>query len=371
MNVPFVDLKAQYLSIKSEVEGAIASVFESGTFVGGSFVSAFEKSFSNFYQNQHCVGVGNGTDGLFLILKALGIGNGDEVITPAFSWISTSETISYVGATPVFADVSPVHYILNLNSIASKVSSKTKAVVVVHLFGQASPVQEIAAFCKAHNLFLIEDCSQAHFTLEADKLAGTFGVASAFSFYPTKNLGAYGDAGCVLTQDAALATKIRRLANHGGLTKDEHLMEGVNTRLDSLQAAVLSAKLAHVGRWTQKRVQHATLYGSLLKEVDELVLPEVRPGTRHTFHLFVVRTKKRNDLKSFLEKHGIATMVHYPNALPLEPAYGHLRYSAQDFPVAAALSQEVLSLPVYPELSDEQITYVCDKIKDFFSGKWK
>ncbi len=365
MNVPFVDLKAQYLNIKSEVDEAVAAVFEDSVFVGGSFVSKFEKSFCEFYNVNHCIGVGNGTDALFLILKALGIGIGDEVITPAHSWISTAETISFTGATPVFTDVDGGHYLITPEGISSKINSKTKAIIVVHLYGQAAPVKEIAEFCKKHNLFLIEDCSQAHLTEESNQLVGKFGVASAFSFYPTKNLGAYGDAGCVITSDSVLAIKIRRLANHGGLGKDEHLMEGTNSRLDSLQAAILSVKLKHLKKWTDQRIQNASLYYSLLKEVKEIVLPHLRPDTKHTFHLFVIKTKRRNELKSFLESHGIQTMIHYPTALPFEPAYSHLKHSKEDFPIALGLSQEVLSLPIYPELSEEQIVYVCERIKDF------
>ena len=366
MKVPFVDLKVQYLSIKSEVDVAVQSVFESGVFVGGIFVSDFEKSFAETYGINHCIGVGNGTDALFLILKALGVGKDDEVITPAHSWISTAETISLVGPTPVFADVDGLHYTITTEAIRKKINSKTKAVIVVHLYGQASPVREIAELCKKHNLFLIEDCSQAHLTEEKKQLAGKFGVASAFSFYPTKNLGAYGDAGCVITSDSDLAVKIRRLANHGGLSKDEHLMEGINSRLDVLQAAFLSVKLRHLNKWTDQRIKNASLYYSLLKDVEGIGLPHVRPDTKHSFHLFVIKTKRRNELKSFLERNGIQTLIHYPTALPFEPAYSHLGHSREDFPVALELSQEVLSLPIYPELSAEQIVYVCEKIKDFY-----
>ncbi len=366
MNVPFVDLKTQYLNIKSEVDVAVQSVFENGVFVGGFFVSEFEKSFAETYGVNQCIGVGNGTDALFLILKALGISEGDEVITPAHSWISTSETISLAGATPVFADVDNRHYTITPENVQSKINSKTKAVIVVHLYGQAAPIKEIAELCKKYNLFLIEDCSQAHLTEEGNQLVGKFGAAGAFSFYPTKNLGAYGDAGCVLTSNSDLAIKIRRLANHGGLSKDEHLMEGSNSRLDSLQAAFLSVKLKYLNDWTDKRIQNASVYYSLLKDVKGIVLPYVRPDTRHTFHLFVIKAKKRNELKLFLETNDIQTMIHYPTALPFEPAYKHLKHSVEDFPVAFELSQEILSLPIYPELSAEQIAFVCEKIKEFY-----
>ncbi len=366
MNVPFVDLKAQYLSIKPGVDEAVSAVFEDNVFVGGSFVSKFEKSFREIYNVDHCIGVGNGTDALFLILKALGIGIEDEVITPAHSWISTAETISLAGATPVFTDIEDHSYTIDPKQILKRINSKTKAVIVVHLYGQAAPVKEISELCKRHNLLLIEDCSQAHLTEEVSQLVGRFGVASAFSFYPTKNLGAYGDAGCIIAYDSDLAIKIRRLANHGGLHKDEHLMEGTNSRLDALQAAFLDIKLRHLHRWTEQRIQNASLYKSLLKKLQEIELPSVRPETKHSFHLFAIKAKQRDELKSFLHSQGIQTMIHYPTALPFEPAYSFLKHSKEDFPVAVRLSQEILSLPIYPELSAEQITYVCDKIKGFY-----
>jgi dTDP-4-amino-4,6-dideoxygalactose transaminase len=366
MNVPFVDLKAQYLSIKPEVDEAVGSVFENGVFVGGSFVSKFEKTFCEFYSVDHCIGVGNGTDALFLSLKALDLKEGDEVITPAHSWISTAETITLAGAKPVFADVDSSFFTVTPETIGKKINAKTKAVIVVHLYGQAAPIKAIAKRCKENDLFLIEDCSQAHLTEEENQLVGKVGAAGTFSFYPTKNLGAYGDAGCVITSDAELAIKIRRLANHGGLHKDEHLMEGTNSRLDALQAAFLDVKLKHLHKWTDQRIQNVSLYKSLLRNVQEVELPSVRPNTKHSFHLFVIKARKRDELKSFLQSQGIQTMIHYPIPLPFEPAYSYLKHSKEDFPVAVRLSQEILSLPIYPELSRVQIMYVCEKIKEFY-----
>ena len=330
-------------------------------------MSDFEKSFSRLYQSGFCIGVGNGTDALFLSLKALDLKEGDEVITPAHSWISTAETITLAGAKPVFADVDSSFFTVTPETIGKKINAKTKAVIVVHLYGQAAPIKSIAKLCKENNLFLIEDCSQAHLTAEENQLVGKVGAAGTFSFYPTKNLGAYGDAGCIIASDIELAVKIRRLANHGGLHKDEHFMEGTNSRLDSLQAAFLSAKLKHLSEWTEKRIQNAALYYSLLKNVQEIVLPYVRPDTKHSFHLFVIIAKKRDELKSFLQSQGIQTMIHYPTALPFEPAYAHLKHTREDFPVSFRLSQEILSLPIYPELSEAQIIYVSEKIKEFYS----
>src|SRR6478736_5541533 len=246
MKVPFVDLKGQYQSIKPEIDNAIASVFESGSFVGGQFVRSFESQFSALLQVKNCIAVGNGTDALYATLKMLGIKQGDEVLTPAMSWISSAETISLTGATPVFIDIDPRTYTIDPKLIEQKISTKTRAIIVVHLYGHMADMNSILKVAQRNNLLVIEDCSHAHLAEIDGKKARTFGDAGCFSFYPTKNLGAYGDGGCVVTNDDTLAEKIRRYANHGGLTKDEHLFEGINSRLDTLQAAILSAKLNHL-----------------------------------------------------------------------------------------------------------------------------
>lgn len=368
MIVPFLNLESQYQSIKSEIDQAIQSVLDSGIFVGGNAVRNFEQEFKKLYAAD-CIGVGNGTDALFTIFKSLGIGQGDEVITPAFSWISTSETISLTGATPVFADVDEAFYTISPQTIEPKITDRTKAVVAVHLFGQVAPMEAIRALCQRRKLMLIEDCAQAHLSQENGILAGKFGVAAAFSFYPTKNLGAYGDAGCIITNDQILEEKMRRFANHGGLTKDDHLFEGMNSRLDPLQAAILTVKLRHLQAWTEKRIENANFYNTELQGMEDLKIPAVRQNTQHTFHVYSVRSNQRDELQVFLNERGIQTIVHYPCALPFEPAYRQYSHKLEDFPVAHQLSKSLLSLPVSPELTLNERGYVAKTIKMFFNKR--
>lgn len=364
--IPFVDLRVQYESIQSEIDQALKDVFTNAQFIGGEPVKKFEKEFAETLGVSHCIGTGNGTDSLFLILKALGIGPGDEVITPAFSCIPSAECITHAGATVVFADVDDQYYTLDPADVERKITSKTKAIIAVHLYGQAAPVIQLKALCDNHKILLVEDCAQAHLSKESGNTVGTTGMASAFSFYPTKNLGAYGDAGCVATQDNYLAEKIRRFANHGALTKNDHAFEGINSRLDTLQASVLSVKLKHLQQWNQQRQEIAERYGSLLKNHSNIVLPAVRKGSIHTFHIYAIRTKKRDALKQFLSEQGIETLVHYPQGLPFTQAYRHKNHSSTDFPVTAVLQNEVLSLPVYPGLTIPQVTTVAENIKNYF-----
>jgi len=365
LKIPFLDIKSQYLSIKNEIDVAISRVFQSGQFVGGEEVKIFENNFAAYHGMKHCISTGNGTDSLFAILKMLGVGPGDEVITPAWSWISTSETISLTGAKPVFADVDPEAFTLSISDVERKISSKTKAIMTVHLYGQSCDMGALQALCVKKKIILLEDCAQAHGAKQNDQFVGTFGLASSFSFYPTKNMGAYGDAGCILTNNDELALKLRRFVNHGGLNKDEHLMEGINSRMDALQAAILQTKLKHLDNWNEKRVIIANQYKEKLGGMKFIKLPTTNSGNRHVFHLFVIRSKRRDDLKSFLESKGVATMIHYPCALPFEHAYSGFDYSEKDFPVAAQLQGEVLSLPCYPEMTEETVAYISDSIAEF------
>lgn len=369
MEVPFIDLQAQYVSIKNEIDQAIASVISRGQFIGGQFCETFEETFKKLTGSQNCVGLGNGTDALFLSLKALGVGPGCEVLTPAFSWISTAEVISLVGATPVFVDVDVDTYTINPDLIEQKISKKAKAIILVHLFGSAGFVKDVKAICDKHNLHLIEDCAQAHLSEEAGKIVGTIGHAGSFSFYPTKNLGAYGDAGCVITPDIKLAEKIRRLANHGALKKDDHQLEGLNSRLDVMQAAILNVKSKHLKKWTEQRIRNADIYNKLLTDIEDIVLPLKRHDAKHTFHAYVIRVKRRDDLKVFLGTNGIQTVIHYPKALVNLSIYQQMGFRTDDFPVATKIQNEVLSLPIYPELSSDQIEYVCGMIKAFYKNK--
>jgi dTDP-4-amino-4,6-dideoxygalactose transaminase len=366
MKVPFVDLTAQYRAIKNEIDKAIASVLEGGQFIKGKAVNQFEKSFADKLGTKHCVAVGNGTDALFVALKAIGITAGDEVLTPALSWISTAETITLAGAKPIFVDVDPGYFTIDLREAQKKITEKTKAIIAVHLYGQMVPVKALKDFCKSNNLLLIEDCAQAHFSKDKDVIAGTLGDAAAFSFYPTKNIGAYGDAGCVVTNKDDVATYARRFSNHGGLTKHEHVLEGINSRMDEMQAAILAVKLKYIDSWNDQRNQKATYYRKHLSTLSAIQLPKEQPEMYHTYHQFVIKAQNRDELKSYLFSKDIFTEINYPTALPFEPAYGYLNYAATDFPVAYELQQSILSLPIYPELSEEAIEYVCTTIHDFY-----
>jgi dTDP-4-amino-4,6-dideoxygalactose transaminase len=366
VKIPFVNLRLQYESIWKETVAAIDDVFQQGQFIGGKTVRQFEEAFARELKVTHCIGTGNGTDALFIILKSLQIGHGDEVIVPAFSCLPTSEVISLTGATPVFCDVDPVYYTINPDEARKKISSQTKAIIAVHLFGQAAPLQTLSQLCKTHNLYLVEDCAQAHLTLSDKKPAGTFGIASAFSFYPTKNLGAFGDAGCIVTQQTDLAETLRRWTNHGALVKDDHRFEGTNSRLDTLQAAMLSVKLRHLQAWNDRRREIAHRYKAILRDIPSLTLPEERPGTFHTFHIFCLATPQRDQLKKYLAEAGIETLIHYPYTLPLTEVYARHHSTEEDFPVAARLPREVLSLPVYPELTDHEVEFIGHTVWQYF-----
>jgi dTDP-4-amino-4,6-dideoxygalactose transaminase len=365
MNVPFVDLKTQYLSLKSEIDPAIQAVINETAFIGGKYVESFEKAYAEKYGVKHCVSCANGTDAIYVTLKALGIGPGDEVITVANSWISTSETITQTGAKPVFVDIDEYFHI-DPAKIEAKITPKTKAVIPVHIFGQPVDIEAVKAVCEKHKLHLVEDCAQSHFATFRDKKTGTFGIAGTFSFYPGKNLGAYGDAGAIVTDDDDLARRARLFANHGSLQKHIHEIEGINSRLDAIQAVVLSAKLGHIEDWNGARNTHALKYNAFLADLDEVKCPKLRPDTFHVFHLYVIRAERRDELAAFLKTKGVFTGIHYPVALPFMPAYRYLGHKPSDFPVAYECQDQILSLPMYPELANEQILHVADSIKEFY-----
>lgn len=369
MQVPFVDLKAQYSSIKTQIDEAIAGVITETAFIGGKYVKEFEQAFAELYGVKHVISCGNGTDSLYILMKVMGIGVGDEVITAANSWISSSETISQTGARPVFVDIHPDYYSLDEAQLESKITDRTKAIIVVHLHGQMCAIDKIQALCDRKGIHLIEDCAQSHFSTFKENRAGLFGIAGSFSFYPGKNLGAYGDAGCIITNDDQLADKCRMLANHGALKKHAHQIEGINSRMDGLQAAILSAKLPYILEWTERRWKNAALYTAHLSGIPEIVLPVERPDSRHTYHLYVIRAQRRDELAEFLKARGIETAIHYPTILPSLPAYSYLKHQPGDFPVANAYQQLILSLPMYPELQESQIEYIAGAIKEFYSNK--
>lgn len=366
MNIPFVDLKSQYKSIKPEIDKAIANVLENTAFIGGKNVSDFETNFAKAYGVKHCISCANGTDAIYITLKMLGIKQGDEVITVANSWISTSETITQAGAKPVFIDIDEF-FTIDVNKIEEKITPRTKAIIPVHLYGQPAEIEKIKQICDKHNLFLIEDCAQAHFAEYDNKFVGTFGDAATFSFYPGKNLGAYGDAGCIITNNDKLAEKCRMFANHGALKKHTHKIEGINSRLDGLQAAILNVKLSHIQNWNKKRLQNALYYNELLKDVQQISTPKIKKNVKHIFHLYVIKTEKRPELQQYLKENGVATAIHYPVPQPFMEAYKYLNYSEKDFPMVFENKDKILSLPMFPELKKEEIEYVTSLIKKFFN----
>lgn len=367
MSIPFVDLKTQYQALKPQMDAAMQAVIDNTAFIGGTYVKSFEAAYSEAYGVRHCIGVANGTDAIYIVLKALGIGPGDEVITVANSWISTSETISQTGATPVFVDIEPDHYTIDPALIEARITSRTKAIIPVHLYGQPAEMDPIMDIARRHDLHVIEDCAQAHFAEYRGKRVGTFGVAATFSFYPGKNLGAYGDAGAIVTNDDDLHERMRMFANHGALKKHEHHIEGINSRLDGLQAAVLSVKLPYIRDWNAARLRNARACTERLADIPAVTTPAIRDHVTHIFHLYVVRVPDREALQAHLNARGIGNAVHYPVALPLMPAYRYLGYSPEKIPVAAAYQSQILSLPMFPELSEEQIDTVCNAIREFYA----
>lgn len=364
MKVPFLSLQAQYQALKPSIDAAISKAIENGEFIGGPEVKKFEGAFAQAHEANHCIGVGNGTDALFIILKSIGIEPGDRVITAANSFIATSEATSLAGAKPLFVDCDPKHYTIDVAQVetalmrASREGHRVRAIIPVHLYGRSCDMTALTQLASAYGCAIIEDCAQAHLGRHAGKSIGSFGLASGFSFYPGKNLGAYGDAGCILSSDDALATKMRMFANHGRVDKYDHVMEGINSRLDGLQAAVLNAKLPALKGWTMQRIAHARRYIEKLSGVKGVTLPTLVEDFEHVFHLFVVRVKDRERVRATLKEQGIDTGVHYPTALPNLLAYKHLGHTPADFPVASAYESELMSLPMFAELEAEAVDYV-------------
>jgi len=363
MNIPLVDLKAQYQGIKPEIDDAIQSILDNTAFIGGQVVKDFEGNFASFCTADHCVGVASGTDALFLALQALDIGHGDEVIVPANSFIATSEVVTATGAKVVFVDVNEHSYNIDVSKIEAKITGRTRAIIPVHLYGQPADIDPINEIAKRHNLKVIEDSAQAHGAEYKGRRTGTLGDVACFSFYPGKNLGAYGDAGAVVTNDESIADKIRMMANHGRLKKYDHLFEGVNSRLDGIQAAILDVKLKHLEDWTSARRKVAATYNHLLSDLEEVVLPKEEPYAKHVYHLYVIQLANRDSVREFLKEKGISAGIHYPTPLPLLNAYDYLGHKPGDFPVSERLANEILSLPMYPELSNEQVESVADSVR--------
>ncbi|RJR34371.1 MAG: DegT/DnrJ/EryC1/StrS family aminotransferase [Desulfobacteraceae bacterium] len=365
-NIAFVDLRRQYDEIRGEIDRAMEEVISKTAFVGGPYLKSFEEGFAAFCGVKHCIGVGNGTDALFLALKTLGIGAGDEVITVANSFIATSEAVTMTGARVVFVDVDPDTYNIDVTKIEEKITSKTKAILPVHLYGQPADMDPILEIAARHGLKVVEDAAQAHGAMYKGRCVGSMGDMACFSFYPGKNLGAYGDGGAIVTNYDEWAVRARMLANHGRVEKYDHDMEGVNSRLDGLQAAILGVKLKYLPDWNDRRRRNASLYNEYLKE-SGVVTPVEMKDVQPVYHLYVVRcgSGMREKLQEHLKAKGIATGVHYPIALPNLKAYSYLGHSESDFPVSTAASREIVSLPMFPELVRSEIEYVAEAIRDF------
>jgi dTDP-4-amino-4,6-dideoxygalactose transaminase len=365
LSVPFADLHAQYQSLRPEIDGAIAEVIASSAFVRGPFVQRFEEAFAALIGAAHCISCANGTDSLYIAMCALGVKPGDEVIVPAHSWISTAETVTQAGGTVVFCDTDPGTFTIDTQKLADKITSRTVGIIPVHLYGQPADMDPIMALAARHKLWVIEDCAQAHLARYKGQCVGTFGTAASFSFYPGKNLGAMGDAGAIVTSDGVLARQMAMYARHGGLSKGDHQIEGVNSRLDGLQAAILLAKLPHLISWTLRRQQLAQAYQRLLETVQSVLLPQVWSGREHVWHLYVIQHEQRDRLAAHLASCGIQTAINYPVALPFLPAYARFHHQPVDFPVAHAHQSRVLSLPLFPEMTMAQVEHVASSVAEF------
>jgi len=357
MRVPFVDLGLQYRTLAGEIDAAIHSVLRRSDFILGEDVARLEADFAQYVGSKHAVGVGSGLAALELALRAFGIGPGDEVITAANTFIATVLAIAAVGARPVLVDVDPGSYNMDPMALSAAITPRTRAIIPVHLYGQPADLDAILAIADRHGLLVIEDAAQAHGACYKKRRVGSFGHAAAFSFYPTKNLGAYGDGGMVVTNDSQVAEKVRLLSNYGQQTKYYHSLMGTNSRLDNLQAAILRVKLQHLDQWNARRQEHATAYNRFLAGLP-VGLPSVSREVEHVYHLYVIQIENRKQIQESLRAHGIGTGIHYPIPVHLQTACSQLDYRPGDFPITEAAATRILSLPMYPELTGAQIEYV-------------
>ncbi|MFN0127093.1 MAG: DegT/DnrJ/EryC1/StrS family aminotransferase [Verrucomicrobiales bacterium] len=363
MKVPFLDLHAHHRPHLAEFEAAIRDVILSGAFAGGPYVAAFEREFAHYCRTPHAVGVGNGTDALWLALLGCGVGPGDEVITSPATFMATAEVISYCGAKPVFVDIDAQTYTLDPELIEAAITARTKAVIPVHLHGQTADMDPILAIAKKHGLFVIEDACQAHGAEYKGRRAGSMGDAGCFSFYPGKNLGAFGEAGAVVTHNDELAKKMQTLREHGQNRKYYHSMVGWNCRMDGIQAAVLQIKLKHLEQANAARRRHAAQYNDLLRDVEDVILPTEAAGSSHVYHIYALRVADRDELIRRLGEAGVATGIHYPVPVHLQEAYRHLGYREGDLPVSERVSAELISLPMFPELTESQLRTVVEEVR--------
>lgn len=361
MKVPLVDLKTQYAAIKNEIDEAISAVLDSQVFISGRFVASFENEFGKFTGAQHVIGVANGTDALTLALRSLDLDNETEVIVPANSFVATSEAVTNAGLKPVFCDVNPKTYLLDLNHVEELITSSTGAIIPVHLYGQMVDMRAVKSISDKYNVAVIEDAAQAHGVRYLGISVGELSNLACYSFYPGKNLGAYGDGGAVTTNEKNLARKIRMMANHGRGAKYDHEFEGVNSRLDSLQAAILSVKLRYLPTWNRQRYRAAAIYHDLIGDIG-LPLPTTDIKERHVYHLYVTRVKRRDKIVQAMKQEGIGVGIHYPIAIPFLDAYQTRGFQSIDFPVTYEQMSRLISLPIYPEITEEQIVYVVDTL---------
>ena len=366
MKVNFLDLKSQYLSIKPEIDAAIQSVLDKTAFAAGPFVKEFEENFAKAQGAKFCVGVNSGTAALHIAFMALDIKYGDEIIVPANTFFATPESVSLTGATPVFVDNEEQFYNIDPLKIESAITPKTKAIVAVNLYGQPAQLDTIKAIADKHNLFLIEDCAQSHLATYKGKSTGTYGIMGCFSFYPGKNLGAYGEGGAVITDDELLYKKMMALRDHGSSKKYFHDYIGHNYRLEGIQGAILNVKLKHLSSWTETRRKNAACYKQYLSGIKEVMLPEEIDGAYSVYHLFVVRVPRRDALIQFLQDNGIYTGIHYPIPCHQQKAYAFLGYKEGSFPVSEKYANEIISLPMSEQVTEEEIQYVCQMIGEFY-----
>jgi dTDP-4-amino-4,6-dideoxygalactose transaminase len=363
MMIQLVDLDKQYATIKNEILAKIEEVIASKAFIQGKYASEFGAVFASMHDCAYGIGCSNGTSAISLALEAAGIGDGDEVITTTHTFIATAEAICHVGATPVFVDIDPTTYTIDVTKLSACITGKTRAIVPVHLYGHPADMDGIMSMALKYDLKVIEDCAQAHCATLNGRSVGSFGDAGTFSFYPGKNLGAYGDAGAIVTNSAEMTEKTRLLLDHGRDIKYLHKIVGYNQRMDGLQAGILLVKLKYLKEWTRKRQEHAACYTDLLKGTAHLTLPTVRPNASHVYHLYVIQCNNRDKVMEHLKNKGIAASIHYPVPLHLQPAFQYLGHRKGDFPVTEHAAERVLSLPMYPELSQEEIRFICSEIK--------
>ena len=367
MNIPLVDLRKQYAPLKEEILSGIGHVLDGMQLFLGENVQGLEKEFAQFCGAAHGIGVSDGTTALHIILRAMGIGTGDEVITVSHTFIATAEAIILTGAKPVFVDIDPDTYLMDVSQVEAKITSNTKAILPVHLYGQTVDMDPLLEIAKHHNLKVVEDACQAHGAEYKGRKAGSLGDAAGFSFYYSKNLGAYGEGGFITTNDPELAARIRKIRDHGSGARYHHDLIGVNGRLDEMQAVVLRAKLPHLAAWNEQRREHAKLYTELL--IGSLVnTPVERPENCHIYHLYVIQVPKRDELQAWLKSQGVFTGIHYPIPIHLQASVGFLGYRKGDLPVTEEVTANILSLPMYAELRDEEITEVSNAVNNFYAG---